>query len=720
MQSYHALVLLCLALTCTACLAAPATAPADDSPLFDIPRLSGIAIDGRGDDWAQGGFAVEAMVDSAAKPRRAEDFDSRFRLGWDERGLLMLLNVRDRAPVEAVKDADLFRNDSIELFVSTGRGATDRYQVVLAPGRTAHHPELRYKLVELRKTASLTKTPLAVTAARSATESGYVMEVLLPWANLGIAPEAGREIALQIVINDTDYQSGRYQTMWYPRGGAYSDTKAMHRLRLAESASAPVRAATAAAYERFRRTRVTVVASADLTGKGMEVRESERSLGTASLATDGDRAGATLALPMPPRGKAYGPLSVLLDGQLVRAIELANPDEARRDAIAYASFLFRPCVFSGDAFPAGEFENPSLVEDLVGPYTLSTTFYDADFNVVTSATKPGRYGAIVQIRTEDGQAFKRFCTLYRQPKEADWREMKMSITATLPEAFGINPAVLSEQSGEVSDFFQSLMRDAFYTSGAPAIVMAGLSQVSPGTGKLLDRNGPFERDRQWWYQLKKKTGDFVPLQYLVHLPPGYSAESSQRWPLILFLHGSGERGDNLQRVKVNGIPKLVETRKDLPFIVISPQCPAREWWLSASLNDLLDEVSAKYHVDADRIYLTGLSMGGFGSWSMAAQYPQRFAAVAPICGGGDPDDVAILKDLPIWVFHGGQDPTVPIKRSQEMVDALTKVSGRVRFTVFPEAGHDSWTAAYNTQELYTWLLQQRRGQPQQPATQPAR
>ena len=125
-------------------------------------------------------------------------------------------------------------------------------------------------------------------------------------------------------------------------------------------------------------------------------------------------------------------------------------------------------------------------------------------------------------------------------------------------------------------------------------------------------------------------------------------------------------------------------------------------------------MTAKYPIDPDRVYLTGLSMGGFGSWMLAMEHPGRFAAAVPICGGGDPRDVARIKDLPIWVFHGGKDPTVPLARSEAMVDALRKIGGRVKLTVYPDAGHDSWTATYENEDLYAWLLQQRRGQPQQP------
>ncbi|HEX5444020.1 MAG TPA: prolyl oligopeptidase family serine peptidase, partial [Pirellulales bacterium] len=191
---------------------------------------------------------------------------------------------------------------------------------------------------------------------------------------------------------------------------------------------------------------------------------------------------------------------------------------------------------------------------------------------------------------------------------------------------------------------------------------------------------------------------------------GYG-EGDKKWPLILFLHGSGESGDDLNKVKIHGPPKIVETKHDFPFIVVSPQSSRRGWNVDA-LKGLLDEVLADYRVDRNRVYLTGLSMGGFGTWSLAAAYPDTFAAIAPICGGGNPSEAKRLKDLPIWVFHGAKDPAVPLQRSQDMVDAL-KAAGadekNLKFTVYPDAGHDSWTETYNNPELYKWLLSHQRG-----------
>jgi len=198
-------------------------------------------------------------------------------------------------------------------------------------------------------------------------------------------------------------------------------------------------------------------------------------------------------------------------------------------------------------------------------------------------------------------------------------------------------------------------------------------------------------------------------KYLLFLPEGYG-EKDKRWPLMLFLHGAGERGDDLNKVKVHGPPKIVEKQKDFPFIVVSPQCPTGLWWndqLEVLIN-LLDDIVARYDVDTERVYLTGLSMGGFGTWALASRYPDRFAAIAPICGGGMRIMSFGLTKTPVWAFHGAQDKVVPLQESEEMVAAIKARGGNAKLTVYPDAGHDSWTKTYNNQELYDWLLKHRR------------
>jgi len=202
----------------------------------------------------------------------------------------------------------------------------------------------------------------------------------------------------------------------------------------------------------------------------------------------------------------------------------------------------------------------------------------------------------------------------------------------------------------------------------------------------------------------------VDLDYLEFIPQDYF--SKEKWPLMVFLHGAGERGSDLEKLKVHGPPKLVERGEELPFIIISPQCPANErWtdqWYAETIIALINETIKKYNIDEDRVYLTGLSMGGFGTWDLACRYPDKFAAIAPVCGGGNPNLVSKIRNIPTWVFHGAKDNVVLLKYSQDMVEALEQYAGNVKFTVYPEANHDSWTETYNNEELYKWFLSNKR------------
>lgn len=230
-----------------------------------------------------------------------------------------------------------------------------------------------------------------------------------------------------------------------------------------------------------------------------------------------------------------------------------------------------------------------------------------------------------------------------------------------------------------------------------------------GTASLALLSGLLCQDLRAAQEAKhfeKKVQVTAKLDYLLFLPAGYQT-SKEKFPLMLFLHGAGESGSDLQKVKAHGPPKIVETKNDFPFILVSPQSPGRGW-NPDTLTALLDEVIGQYRVDKTRVYLTGLSMGGYGTWSLAAAHPEKFAAIAPICGGGNVADARKLARLPIWVFHGAKDPVVPVERSKEMVEAVKAAGGDVKFTVYPEAQHDSWTETYNNPQLYEWFLQHKK------------
>jgi len=222
----------------------------------------------------------------------------------------------------------------------------------------------------------------------------------------------------------------------------------------------------------------------------------------------------------------------------------------------------------------------------------------------------------------------------------------------------------------------------------------------------------------------------VTYHYLLYLPDGYETQPNRKWPVLFFLHGSGERGVDPWLVAKHGPPKLRRGGTTLSadekasaqilaenFIVVAPQCAPGDIWHDDETLALIDQVKKNLRTDEGRTYLTGLSMGGFGTWTLGVRHPERFAAIVPICGGGEPlatiigppAQRAALITLGVWAFHGAKDPTVPLAESQRMIDWL-KFAGApdLKLTVYPEALHDSWTAAYANPELYRWLLRHTR------------
>lgn len=171
-------------------------------------------------------------------------------------------------------------------------------------------------------------------------------------------------------------------------------------------------------------------------------------------------------------------------------------------------------------------------------------------------------------------------------------------------------------------------------------------------------------------------------------------------------------------LKANGLPKYLEERGDFSFIVVSPQCPDDEEWSTDKLDRLLDRIIQEYGIDEDRIYLTAIGEGASAAWRFANIRPNRFAAIAPVCGGGNPHEACFLRDLPVWIFHGAQDRIFPVSEAQGMVLALKLCGGIVNFTIYPEAGHDSWTATYANPQLYSWFLEQTRSRYFEPALDP--
>lgn len=217
-------------------------------------------------------------------------------------------------------------------------------------------------------------------------------------------------------------------------------------------------------------------------------------------------------------------------------------------------------------------------------------------------------------------------------------------------------------------------------------------------------------------------------RYLVLKP--LEVKDGETYPLVLFLHGAGERGDDPAKVRVH-FPELLakaDYREKFPCFLVVPQCRDDEKWVNAPWEDLkttpmakepsamldmaikvLDKSLKEFPVDKSRVYLTGLSMGGYGSWELAMRRPELFAALAPICGGGDEAQAAKLKDIPIWTAHGDADNVVSVERTRRMVQAVKEAGGNVHYEEYPKVGHNSWTPAYTDPKgVLPWMFEQRR------------
>ncbi|MGB5820808.1 MAG: PHB depolymerase family esterase [Saonia sp.] len=207
-----------------------------------------------------------------------------------------------------------------------------------------------------------------------------------------------------------------------------------------------------------------------------------------------------------------------------------------------------------------------------------------------------------------------------------------------------------------------------------------------------------------------ETVSIEKLRYYLYFPETYETHKDEEFGLLLFLHGGGDAGDSLAKIKSSGPPKLIAEGKQFPFLILAPQHPyEKKWWNTRAVMQLLDTIIADHRVDKKRIYLTGLSRGGGAAWELAVQYPEKFAAMAVVCGMSPvPYAAWIDKKMPIWVFHGEEDKSIPISESEEMVNRLRAMGYDVQFTRYKGVGHNSWVKAYGTEELYEWFMKQER------------
>ena len=277
--------------------------------------------------------------------------------------------------------------------------------------------------------------------------------------------------------------------------------------------------------------------------------------------------------------------------------------------------------------------------------------------------------------------------------------------------FEITPDQLACFTDDGVPFVEPGEFKVFVGGHAPA-VNGAVAELTP----LL--SAPFDVVDQLVEQKMLFSGEergLTDLPYLLYQPEGATANHGETFPLLVFLHGMGERGTDLCSVRIHGLPKVIENGGSFPFFVASPQCPQSTVWseITASVHALIDDICSNHPIDPDRIWITGLSLGGFGTWQMLVDYPDTFAAAAPICGGlmaahYQPSILKKIINIPIWNFHGDADSVVTVAYSDNLVEQLRVYGGKIRYTRYPGVDHDSWTETYDNPPLYQWLMSKKR------------
>jgi pimeloyl-ACP methyl ester carboxylesterase len=407
-------------------------------------------------------------------------------------------------------------------------------------------------------------------------------------------------------------------------------------------------------------------------------------------------------------GFFIGALCVVLALAVVRHVEVAP-------IAGEVAYRFDTCVFGTSQFPGSDLENGRLLRRSLVPVRVTVRFYDAQFHEVQEAAKPGRYGAVVQIDLGGGIEVRRFITLYRTPTPVGGDTVQIPLTAQLPAAqLGLDPAVVRMQQREIGLAVRYMLID-YETNASPesvAILLAGLAETRAGDPPAFLHDDAASRNEAWWDELQTRLGLVPTYRYLVDLPRGYADEPEKRWPLIVFLHHADAGGSDLSVVRHCALAGLIARGKQVPAVVVSPQCPDGQIWSTPIVAHLITAMEARYRVDRDRVYMTGVSAGGDETWDFALVHPDWLAAIVPMSGESDPGDAARLRALPVWAFQGGEDKAMAPSQIVAMVEAIRKAGGHAHLTIYHDAGHDCWNQAYSTDALWTWLFAQRRGTPE--------
>lgn len=470
---------------------------------FDIPKVSALVVDGRLDDWTNAGLVVDILTDQDGRCKPVENFDPRFRLAWDESGLFLAVSVQDDRGSEATDPAVLAEGDSFEFLVTPHFGSESMLHLVVSPGLTDAQGEIRSSLFGYGHTPYA--RPVALELARTRTEVGYACEVRVPWTAFEDPPLPGHSIGVQVIVNDVDESPARFQAVWYPQPGAQEHVDRMHALRLVERGSPPILLRTQHAFDAFGRVSIALTAAPAWVGETITARRNDHVV-SATLAPEGGRATGRLYLPMPARGAGPSRVDLMRRDHIVETLSFGDADMARARLLMTTAIGPERYVIKDEVLPACDFENPLLGEQLVGPYRVETTYYDANYNVVTSAATPGRYGAVIRIVPATGNPVVRYRTVERLPDSYagfnPWFHPP-SGTLSLPDALGVEPGAVAAQALPMARYLTDGFFQGFRDDPALAPFLAGLYETPVRDRAAEAAEWPASLDRQWWVKLKR-------------------------------------------------------------------------------------------------------------------------------------------------------------------------------------------------------------------------
>jgi len=512
--------------------------PQPGAMVVDVPKLDAIMIDGDPADWSDEGFRVSWLshmrTDGGDLPGPAE-LDPTFRLAWTDEGLLVLLAIRDDAFVPAPDDESLWANkaDVAILYLIPQRGGERFTRIAVAPNLTDIVG--KYRAAEpLRVLVSVDATQTDreeqpsgyravdleaedgdIRAARGAVENGYVLEVLVPWQVAGVAGHAGSRFGVQVAFVDTDpgvdddapaQQGG---AVWFPEMGTAEDTTRSHIAHLTHHASAPqVASVTDHGYRRGRDYEIAVEGASELIGETAEVRAAGKRLAAGAFVPGEDGwALAVLRFGAPPWQRGFDQVDVLVGGRTLETVRLPNARRTSAYTLLLQDLEAHPYSFDGQRLPYVGFENPERVAAVIGPFDLNVTVYDADYNVVTRAETPGRYGAVAEVIPHYGRPFRRFLTLFRRPEEPSdevWDEWEDDVAPdfSLPEWLGGPSDDLSAYPRAQHEAWWGSIRWLIEEPYGP--VFLNWLHEKPAGATLDDfYTRPRQLDRAWWLGLKR-------------------------------------------------------------------------------------------------------------------------------------------------------------------------------------------------------------------------